>query len=71
MRWRDARRSDNVEDRRGIRLSRKAKGGGLGMIVLALIAIYFGVDPSFILQQGLDTGTRSDTQPAGRSRRNP
>ena len=61
MRWRDARRSDNVEDRRGIRLSRKAKGGGLGMIVLALIAIYFGVDPSFILQQGLDTGTRSHT----------
>jgi predicted metalloprotease len=52
MRWRSGRRSRNVEDRRGIRLSRKAKGGGLGVVVLALIGLYFGIDPSVILQQG-------------------
>ncbi len=52
MRWKDGRRSNNVEDRRGIRLSGKTKGGGIGIIILALIGMYFGIDPSLILQQG-------------------
>ena len=51
MRWRSGRRSRNVEDRRGMRISRKAKGGGIGLIVIALIAMYFGIDPSMILNQ--------------------
>jgi len=51
MRWRSGRRSRNVEDRRGMRISRKAKGGGIGIIVIALIAMYFGIDPSMILNQ--------------------
>lgn len=52
MRWKHLRRSQNVEDRRGSRISRKASigGGGLGMLVLALVAMYFGVDPSVVLQ---------------------
>jgi predicted metalloprotease len=45
----DSRESDNVEDRRGMgpRL-----GGGLsiGAIILALVAMVFGVDPSVVLQ---------------------
>jgi predicted metalloprotease len=52
MRWRTGRRSRNIEDRRGIRLSGKAKGGGLGLLILALVGLYFGIDPSVILQQG-------------------
>lgn len=48
MRWKGRRQSSNVEDRRNIRLG-KAKGGGLGIIVIALVAMYFGVDPSTIL----------------------
>ncbi len=51
MRWKTGRRSSNINDRRGIRLSGKAKSGGIGILVVALIAIYFGIDPSFILQQ--------------------
>ena len=53
MRWRSGRRSTNVEDRRRVRVSRKAAGGGIGIVVIALIAMYFGIDPSiFLSQQG-------------------
>ena len=50
MRWINGRRSDKIEDRRGIRLSRKAKGGGIGMLLLVIVALYFEVDPAIILQ---------------------
>lgn len=49
MRWESGRRSDNVEDRRGLRVTRGLAGGGLGTIVLVLIGLYFGIDPSTIL----------------------
>jgi len=52
MRWRDGRRSQNVDDRRGVRLSGKAKGGGLGLLVLVIVGLFFGIDPSVILQLG-------------------
>ena len=53
MRWTGGRRSRNVEDRRGRRIGRKTAGGGIGVVVIALIAMYFGVDPSvFLNQQG-------------------
>ena len=53
MRWKSGRRSSNIEDRRGRRIGRKTAGGGIGVIVIALIAMYFGVDPSvFLNQQG-------------------
>jgi predicted metalloprotease len=51
MRWGDGRRSDNVEDRRGIRVSRGMVGGGIGTLVLVLVSLYLGIDPTFILQQ--------------------
>ncbi len=52
MRWKTGRRSQNIDDRRGTRMSagRKAGGGGIGVIVLALIAMYFGVDPRVVMQ---------------------
>jgi uncharacterized protein len=49
MRWQGRRGSTNIEDRRGVRLGR-AGGIGLGTIVIALLAIYFGQDPSVVLQ---------------------
>jgi predicted metalloprotease len=58
MRWEGRRESQNVEDRRGMRFGR-AGGIGLGTIVLALVAAYFGVDPSVILQ-----GTQPSQQQA-------
>jgi hypothetical protein len=65
MRWESGRRSENVEDRRGFHVSRRAAGGGIGTIVLVLVALYFGVDPSVILNQtqmnvpGSGTSTQS------------
>ena len=50
MRWEGGRRSSNVEDRRGMRARPAALGGGLGTIVLILLAFYFGIDPTFLLQ---------------------
>lgn len=49
MRWESGRRSYNVEDRRGLRVTRGLAGGGLGTLVLVLIGLYFGIDPATIL----------------------
>ena len=66
MRWKTGRRSSNVEDRRGTRMtSRKVKGGGIGVILLALVAMYFGVDPSIILNSNLGDGGTSFQQTGG------
>jgi predicted metalloprotease len=52
MRLDDEQESQNIEDRRGSRVSRGVVGGGLGSIAIVLIALFFGVDPSIILQGG-------------------
>jgi len=65
MRWEHGRRSDNIEDRRGMRVSgRGLAGGGLGAIVLALVVMYFGVDPSVVLNQAGNLAPAEQTQPA-------
>ena len=51
MRWQDGRRSSNVEDRRGARGRPVIAGGGIGFILVVLVAMYFGIDPTFLLQQ--------------------
>lgn len=56
MRWRTGRRSSNIDDRRGRRVSRGVAGGGLGTVVIVLIALYFGVDPG-VLMQGVPSQT--------------
>jgi len=48
MRW-TGRRSGNIEDRRGMGMPLVA-GGGIGSIILVLAALFFGFDPSVILQ---------------------
>ena len=49
MRWQSGRRSSNIEDRRRSRAP-KLLGGGVGTIVVVLVALYFGVDPTPLLQ---------------------
>ena len=65
MRWERGRRSDNIEDRRGMRVGRRGlAGGGIGAIVLALVAMYFGVDPSVVLNQAGNMAPTQAEQPA-------
>ena len=52
MQWRGTRRSTNIEDRRGMRMRPGLVGGGLGTIIILLLALYFGVDPRYVLNQG-------------------
>jgi len=62
MRWQMGRRSDNIEDQRGMPVGRgTVVGGGIGTLVLVLLALYFGVDPSVILQ-GVDPGSPEPTR---------
>lgn len=50
MRLGGRRESENVEDRRGRPVGRVGRGKiGIGTIVLALVAMYFGVDPRVVL----------------------
>ncbi|MBV8886666.1 MAG: zinc metallopeptidase [Chroococcidiopsidaceae cyanobacterium CP_BM_RX_35] len=51
MRWEFLRRSNNVEDRRGMPISRPVVGGGIGVAILAVIVTLLGGDPTLILQQ--------------------
>ena len=55
MDFRNGRESDNIEDRRG--QGRRGLGGGgkigIGTIVLALVAMYFGIDPSVVLNTAM------------------
>jgi predicted metalloprotease len=62
MRLEDQERSSNIEDRRGISVGRGVAGGGIGIVVIALIAMFFGVDPSVILEGGLSPGVAPGSQ---------
>src|SRR5215204_2493931 len=60
MRWRGERESGNVEDRRGFGGGRVAIGGGIGTLIIIIIAVLLGADPQQILQQ-VPTGQPSTT----------
>jgi predicted metalloprotease len=62
MRWQGRRQSGNVEDRRGMRVGRGVIGGGIGTVALVLLAMYFGVDPSVVLQGAGNVQTGPATQ---------
>ncbi len=78
MRWRGERQSDNIDDQRGMggfggsprRMGMGVKAGGIGgfgLIILFILALVFGVDPTALLQmvpsEQAPAGY-SDTQPA-------
>jgi predicted metalloprotease len=49
MRLDDSRRSDNVEDRRGMSVGRTGAGIGIGTVVLLVAGYFLGVSPSTLL----------------------
>ena len=49
MRWKGRSRSQNVEDRRGPR-ALVVGGGGLGLLLIAAIAMFLGADPQALLE---------------------
>ena len=61
MKWRGGRRSRNIEDRRGMTPRRGLLGGGIGTIVLVLIGLYFGIDPTFLIQGMQSASTNVST----------
>ncbi len=67
MRWRMGRRSTNIEDRRGVRLPGRAAGGGIGILVLIVIAVLLGADPVKLLNDitytEVDTTSSYDSAP--------
>jgi predicted metalloprotease len=65
MRIEDQRRSENIEDRRGMRMpgGRGLVGGGIGVLVVALIAMFLGIDPFVATQVVQQTGSSGGPQP--------
>lgn len=62
MLWKGSRQSDNVEDRRGVSPGGLAVGGGLGGIVILVIALLLGVDPRQLLNQAPSDDPQSATE---------
>ena len=65
MRLDDQQESSNVEDRRGSGFPVGGKSIGIGTIALALVAMYFGVYPSVVLNmgQGLNQSVPAESRP--------
>jgi hypothetical protein len=61
MRWKDRRRSSNIEDRRSAATGTRLVGGGIGTIAIVLAALYFGIDPSVLLEGVQSVNVPSDT----------
>jgi predicted metalloprotease len=59
MKWQGRQGSDNVEDRRGMSRGKMAIGGGIGTIVIALIVLLLGGDPSQLLNT-MQSGTETE-----------
>ena len=67
MLWRGGRQSGNIEDRRGVSLGRGIAGGGIGTVVIVLIALFLGVDPRVLLQGDTEATPSSYDAPAPRA----
>ena len=64
MRWAGGRRSGNIEDRRGMGVPLVA-GGGIGTVVILVLALFFGFDPGAILNtEGPPTGSVTEAPPS-------
>lgn len=62
MLWKGQRQSDNIEDRRGMSRGGMAIGGGLGGIVVLILALLLGADPRQLLEQSRGGDPASGTQ---------
>ncbi len=64
MRWQGRRQSENIEDRRGMRISRGGLvGGGIGTVVVVLLIMFLGGDPTAILQDVGNAPIESTDEP--------
>jgi predicted metalloprotease len=64
MRWQGRRQSSNIEDRRGMRVSRGGLvGGGIGTLAIALLVIFLGGDPTAMLQQAGEAPVQTTNEP--------
>jgi uncharacterized protein len=61
MRWRNPRKSGNIEDRRGMRrVPMKAVGGGIGGLILLIITLLLsGGDPGMIFNENSNIGVNN------------
>jgi predicted metalloprotease len=66
MKWRNRRGSQNIEDRRGAGggSKRGRKTGSIGVILVTLAAMYFGVDPKIVLNLMEGGGGAKTTSPS-------
>jgi predicted metalloprotease len=62
MRWIGDRESENIEDRRGIGGGLPVGIGGVGAIVVVLVGLFLGVDPSTLLALLNGDGTEQQTE---------
>lgn len=65
MRWQGREGSKNVEDRRGRQMRRGAAGVGIGTIVIALLFMLMGEDPSQVINQAQRSPQTQQQAPAG------
>jgi predicted metalloprotease len=64
MRWQGRRQSSNIEDRRGMRVSRGGLvGGGLGTLAIALLVMFLGGDPTPVLQNAANAPVQTTNEP--------
>ena len=68
MRWEGRRQSENIEDRRGMRVSRGGLvGGGIGTLAIALLVYFLGGDPTAVLQQAGNAPVETTSEPYAES----
>jgi uncharacterized protein len=68
MRWEGRRQSENIEDRRGMRVSRGGLvGGGIGTLAIALLVYLLGGDPTAVLQQAGNAPVETTSEPYAES----
>jgi len=68
MRWEGRRQSSNIEDRRGMRVSRGGLvGGGLGTLAIALLVMFLGGDPTPVLQNAANAPSQTTNEPYAES----
>ena len=72
MKWKGRQGSDNIEDRRGMSTGKVALGGGIGTIVIVLVILLLGGDPTRLLnstqeqaESGQITSTPEEDEMAG------
>lgn len=66
MKWQGGRRGGNIEDRRGLTPGAAVGGGGIGLVVIALIGYFvFGIDPQQTQSMLGDSSLGGEAQQAG------